>query len=261
MATFNHTELQLQKPFSQYNKYFIYMILIITTTLFVLVLFLKNIIVQDMFLLFFIFTLFLCIFITLITFLSDYFVFSLKNQQHPSNLDITSITHDALIIIHSMGSSSFGEYIGVDVIGKKCIENNYPFKIYHCYNPQEFLSIIENPYATYLWIFGHGWRGGITFKWKKKFSKLLSKRDVTTFSYAELLEYNRLYPQKEFIAQFHCNHFLKNKKFNLPLPLILLKKDFTQESYFVNNSKNDIISIWYECRKLATKLKRYSPLI
>lgn len=106
----------------------------------------------------------------------DKWVNALKNQQFPENLDIHQKDHDAFIIIHSMGTFSAGSYSGLDILIPHFIKNRYPFKIYHCYNPQEFLDVLRNEKAKYNWIIGHGWRGGITFKWMRSFWEGRSKK-------------------------------------------------------------------------------------
>jgi len=186
----------------------------------------------------------------------DIWVNSLKNQQFPEKLDITLQDHDAIIIIHSMGSFSAYSYVGLDLLIPHFIQNRFPFKIYHCYNPQEFNDILKNDKAKYLWIIGHGWRGGITFKWMKYPQKrFFRKSNRTLFPYAKIKENQGIFPKKAFIAQFHCNHFDNTYTHNESLIEILL--DSLEEShYYITEGVSHVVSIWFAMRDLMPNVKR-----
>ena len=180
-----------------------------------------------------------------------------KNQQFPENLDIRNREHDAFVIIHSLGSS-IGSYVGLDILIPHYIRNRFPFKIYHCYNPQEFLDVLKNDKAKYLWIIGHGWRGGITFKWTTSFRGFLyHKQNRTLFPYAKIRENLDQYPKKAFIAQFHCNHIDKTYAQNESLVEILLDT-FEESHYYITEDLSNVVSTWFATRELKSRIQRTS---
>jgi hypothetical protein len=188
----------------------------------------------------------------------DRWVNTLKNQQFPENLDIHQRDHDAFIIIHSMGSFSVGSYCGLDILIPFYTKNRYPFKIYHCYNPQEFLDVLRNEKAKYIWIIGHGWRGGITFKWMRSFWEgILKKPKKTQFPYAKIRDNLNEIPKKLFIVQFHCNHIEKAFSDNESLVELLLDDQAVSDAYITENLTH-VISIWFASRDLIRKIKRTS---
>lgn len=188
----------------------------------------------------------------------DIWVNSLKNQQFPENLDIRGQDHDAIIIIHSMGSFSVYSYVGLDILIPHFIRNKFPFMIYHCYNPQEFLDVLKNDKAKYLWIIGHGWQGGITFKWmKSSLERSSRKTSRTLFTYAKIRDDLGQFPKKAFIAQFHCNHFDKTYTHNESLVEILLDS-FEESHYYITDGVSHVASIWFAMRDLIPNVKRTS---
>ena len=198
------------------------------------------------------------LFTTYLSSAGDGWVNCLKNQQFPEKLDITKQDHDAFIIIHSMGSFSTGSYVGLDILIPHFIRNRYPFKIYHCYNPQEFLNILKNDRAKYIWIIGHGWHGGITFKWMKSPKKWFSpKPSRTLFPYAKIRENLDQFPKKSFIAQIHCNHFDNTYAHNESLVEILLES-FEESHYYITDGLSHVISNWYATRDLVLHIERVS---
>ncbi|MDD5189147.1 MAG: hypothetical protein PHF57_13155, partial [Methanoregula sp.] len=90
--------------------------------------------------------------------IGNHSVNSLKNQQFPEDLNPCQQDHDAFVIIHSMGVYFLG-YAGFDILINYFTSERYAFKIYHCYNPEDFKKVLKNERAKYIWIFGHGWRG------------------------------------------------------------------------------------------------------
>jgi hypothetical protein len=187
-----------------------------------------------------------------ITITGDYAVNSLKNQQFPHDLNSANQDHDALIMIHSMGNN-FTSYPGFNLLIRFFISQQYPFKIYHCYNPEDFQNILKNEKTKYLWIFGHGWRGGISFKWTRNLSHLFTP-NKTAFSYVRIQNELQDYPRKRFIGQSHCNHERKDAD-NTSLPEILL--DISNDSkYYVSAWKMNPISIWFIVKTLVTNVRR-----
>jgi len=188
----------------------------------------------------------------------DKWVNTLKNQQFPDDLDIHQRDHDAFIIIHSMGSFSAGLYSGLDILIPFFTKNRYPFKIYHCYNPQEFIDVLRNEKAKYILIIGHGWRGGITFKWMRFFWEgILKKPKKTQFPYAKIRDNLNDIPKKLFIVQFHCNHIEKAFSDNESLVELLLDDQAGSDAYITDDLIN-IISIWLASRDLIRRIKRTS---
>ncbi len=70
-------------------------------------------------------------------------------------------------------------------------KKNWSYKIYFKADKKELRKIIDNPYATIIYILGHGQRHGVKVNPK------------------ELVYYCEFYksPKKKFIAQLHCNHY------------------------------------------------------
>ena len=141
----------------------------------------------------------------------------------------------------------------------KYTAKKYPFKIYHCYNPEDFKSVVANEKAEFLWIFGHGWRGGITLKWGVSWRDRLHltfKRN-TYFPYCELDEkILESIPSKKFIAQMHCNHFERKKTSNRPLPQLIMRGDIDPESYYVTTRMQSNLSIWLATARLVKDINR-----
>jgi hypothetical protein len=199
----------------------------------------------------------ICVFYAIISTRSRHLVNTTVNQQYPEKLDSSKTVHDAFILVHSMGND--GIISGLDNLIHSFKTKNYPFKIYHCYTPDDFKAVLANENAKYIWIFGHGWRGGITFKWKPSIWDIihLKLRKQTNFRYSDLLENGQgNYPPKDFIAQFHCNHISKKEPSKTALPQILMNKNITPEMYHVSDYFNNHFSIWFTTRKLVKNIER-----
>jgi hypothetical protein len=202
----------------------------------------------------------LLLFIYLVVSSGDKQMNSLKNQQFPTNLDINTREHDAFIIVHSMDSSAASLSIGLGVLVPYYIHNRFPFKIYHCYNPHEFLEVLKNPNAKYVWIFGHGWRGGITFKWMCSLRNVLARKpNKTHFAYASIRKNLEQYPQKLFIGQFHCNHIEKKFEHNESLVEILLSPS-DKARYYITDKATFVFSVWFATRDLLNPIVREKAL-
>lgn len=99
-------------------------------------------------------------------------------------------THNAIIITHYKHQIKTPVYSdGFPKLIKNFQKNGIPYVIYNCYEPNDFKNVVYNPYAQNLWIFGHGFRGGLNFG---------AGRNQY---YHELTDA----PKKFFIGQFHCN--------------------------------------------------------
>lgn len=174
-----------------------------------------------------------------------------KNYQYPENLETSNLDYDAIIIAHSQGIHDFGLGTGVDNIVNKLTKEKYPYKILHCNTPYCVTSELRKNHAKYIWIFGHGWRGGIVFKEPGK---------IIHPSYAELI-YENLKDEKPslskklFIGQFHCNSLSKKPTINTPLIEILLDNP-VENQYFISEGNLNHYSVWIATRKLANNLHR-----
>jgi hypothetical protein len=196
------------------------------------------------------------LFIFYIVLASNFRVNVTKNQQFPENLDIRTQDHDAFIAIHSLDFFSIGPFIGMENLISHYTKNEIPFKIYHCYNPTEFLEVLKNEKTKYVWIFGHGWRGGITFKWRKTIRELVSREPKkTTFAYVKIRENLNQFPKKSFIAQFHCNHLDNTYPSNESL-VEILSDSFETSNYYITDDQSHFFSIWFATRDLASQVKR-----
>jgi hypothetical protein len=119
---------------------------------------------------------------------------AVKNIQYSAELD-----HDAIIV--NIYSKLGKEYIfgdGVDLLVNFFVERKIPFKVFCCFNSEQFFNIVNNPKCKTLWLFGHGDRGGIS----------CSDKFV---DYSELAkEISPLARSKRYVYQFHCNSGCKN---------------------------------------------------
>jgi hypothetical protein len=102
--------------------------------------------------------------------------------------------HDAIIIIsYSAFSREYFSVNGLDLLIPFFVENKINFKVYCCENSENFVKIVNDPTTKTLWIFGHGYRGGVKFSDK-------------TVSYSSLFEnLSEDSKNKNYVYQFHCN--------------------------------------------------------
>ncbi len=102
--------------------------------------------------------------------------------------------HDALILIYySPLSREYFSLAGLDLLIPFFIDNKINYRVYCCNNSDFFLEIVNNPKTTTLWIFGHGFRGGVRF-----FDKLINYSDLVNKLSEEC-------KNKKYVYQFHCN--------------------------------------------------------
>lgn len=163
--------------------------------------------------------------------------------------------HHALLLLISQNTDD-SLPCGLSVLIKGLLKKNCNFKIYYCNNCNDVKKVLKNQYATDIWIFGHGWRGGLGFK-----NKRTLKERIYRVNKGELLEYDGLnesideYPKKRFIAQLHCNN-KKSKKCNVPLPEILLIDPSDHRNSFVSSFILDPMSIYLTLKfKLQKRIK------
>jgi len=254
------TDIRFEKTFSYY--FFHTLIISFIISIFALII---NIFFSSTEIIFYLFIVFGCIFVFLLSFSlyilksSENSVKSLKNQQYPENLNINAVDHDGFIIIHSMDYSDQSIYSGLKILINFFQSNSFPFKIYHCFNPDEFKTVLMNNHVKYVWIFGHGWRGGVVFKWKKNPFKLFKRKITTILPYHSLN--TTLYPKKKFICQLHCNNICTKCGDNTPLIPLLLINPTGNKNYFITTGYNNSFSIWYSLRKIVKNLKRNAIIV
>lgn len=100
--------------------------------------------------------------------------------------------HHAIIIAATKLRTKFHVYFsGVStlLVSLKLSDQKTKYKIYCCSEMDAIKKVIEDPYTTHVWIFGHGIKHGVEVGKEVLF-------------YCELKDI----PQKEFIGQYHCNH-------------------------------------------------------
>lgn len=253
----NANKIILQKVRSLYITYTAVITLIIFIISFIWYLIDQDAVIALVCIVSFSILLLMYLFYAIIYIKSKYCLNSTINQQYPENLNSIKTDHDAIILIHSMGSSEIDS--GIDNLISAFKRKNFPFKIYHCYNPEDFKDVLTNEKAKYLWIFGHGWRGGITFKWGLSIRDIIhfKFRSQTNFRYCDLIENGQnIYPTKSFIAQLHCNNITKKDPSNVTLPEVIMNGNINPNMYHVSDSYNSHFSIWFTTRKLAKNLER-----
>jgi hypothetical protein len=72
-------------------------------------------------------------------------------------------------------------------------DEKIPFKVYPIFCDSDFENVYTNPNIKWLWIIGHGWRGGFVFSQNGKEMEI----DYSRYSKN---------PNLLFIAQLHCNN-------------------------------------------------------
>jgi hypothetical protein len=106
---------------------------------------------------------------------------------------------------------------------------NQPYKIYHCYTLDDFISAYQDPRVNKIWIIGHGARKGVNIG-------------------DSFLEYSNL-PHtlpKEFIAQLHCNHGGGSSLLEINKPIRgfcsnFSRMTFQNHCYIINYFKNNTL--------------------
>jgi hypothetical protein len=164
-----------------------------------------------------------------------------KTLQYPDNLDTSGLDYDAIIIAHSSGFHDIGMGTGVHNIVNKLSQEKYPYKIIHCDDPECVADALRDNHAKYIWIFSHGWRGGLDLK----------KGDLI---YEKFVRENPGILKKKFIGQFHCNP-LSKKRPNTSLIETLIDKP-NPNQYFITEDSMNHYSVWDATRKLAKNIRR-----
>ena len=102
--------------------------------------------------------------------------------------------HSAIIIgVYNQFAKTGMLGCGISILIQWLNANNVKYRVYFFKNTMEFFDVMNNPAVTNVWIFAHGWRGGIrTYGAKCPYNELIKK--ICHESLA-----------KEGVYQFHCN--------------------------------------------------------
>ena len=200
----------------------------------------------------------LMIFIFYVEIRSRYYATSKLFAQYPDDLNERTIDYDAIIVAHSKGLHSIGITAGIDNLVTFFQSKQYPYQIFHCYGPSDIMAVLRDGRAKYLWIFGHGWQGGVTFKEAGKISDLSIRYPPRIeFVYQNLTIEIPPLPLKKFIGQFHCNSIIQEKSANVPLHQILIS-DPKEEDYYVTDDEMNHFSVWFATWILTFNIHRTS---
>jgi len=107
--------------------------------------------------------------------------------------DKTKDHHAILIAISTKRNKQSGSKVGSDLLIDLFTRRSIPFNIYLC-NPSTAESVISSQKTKFIYLFGHGKRGNLTF--------YLDGREKPDFVYYKNFINS---PKKEFISQLHCN--------------------------------------------------------
>lgn len=102
--------------------------------------------------------------------------------------------HDAIIVmIYSCIGREF-HFQEIDLLIEFFTKKGINYKVYCCENYDDFFNVVNNPQAKKLWIFGHGYRGGVrTGNRIVIYSELINNLSINA-------------KNKDYIYQFHCNN-------------------------------------------------------
>ena len=81
---------------------------------------------------------------------------------------------------------------GIDLLVNYFNKNEEAFDIYFCKTKEAAKDVIEKKEVNRIWIFGHGWMGGLYFG---KFDDILEYSDFKSLNEEQ---------KKDFVGQFHC---------------------------------------------------------
>nr|WP_321350347.1 hypothetical protein [uncultured Methanoregula sp.] len=183
----------------------------------------------------------LMIFLVIIIHKSYPFLNTSKIIQYPDNLETSGLDYDAIIIAHSQWIRDIGMGTGVHNIVNKLSQEKYPYKIIHCDSPGCVAYELRKDHAKYVWLFGHGWRGGLGLK-------------TGDLIYEEFVREKPALFKKKFIGQFHCNS-LSKKRPNVSLIETLIDKP-NPNQYFITEGNMNHYSVWDATRKVAIDIHR-----
>lgn len=146
--------------------------------------------------------------------------------------------HSIIIANSTKRSKRVGIFVGIDLLVKRFNFQQCKYRITLCKTPNEVKKEIENPNAVYVYLFGHGFKGGSTFYNDETISEFKYSTVAPTFS-------------KKFIGQFHCNSGNEQS-----LVELLIKTPNSDNHYFMNGFTTTFL-LWYDIRfKVLTKIKK-----
>lgn len=147
--------------------------------------------------------------------------------------------HSIIIANSTKQDKRVGILVGIDLLVKRFTSQKCKYKITVCDTPLEVKNEIENPHADYIYLFGHGFKGGLTF--------YNADESISKFEYSSV---NPTF-SKKFIGQFHCN-----QGNGLSLVELLLKKPDVDNHYFIPGYTLNFL-LWFDIRfKVIHKIKK-----
>lgn len=180
-------------------------------------------------------------------------------EKNPASLDFNEnqLHHALILLISQLPDDSIA--CGLSVLIKSLLKKNCNFKLYYCHNCEEVKNVLKNKYTSDIWIFGHGWRGGLGFKNKQTLKEWIFRENKgECLDYNEILQDISEYPKKRFIAQLHCN-YKNSKRCNISLPEILLIDSSDYRNSFVSSFLMDPLSIYLTLKfRLQKRIKSTS---
>lgn len=143
--------------------------------------------------------------------------------------------HSIIIANSTKRSKRVGIFVGIDMLVNRFKSQNCKYKITLCNTPIEVKNEIENLYAEKIYLFGHGFKGGLTF---------YSDESISEFNYCSIDPSIK----KKFIGQFHCNCGGEHS-----LVELLIKKPKSGNHYLINGFTTTFI-LWYDIRFKVLKM-------
>jgi hypothetical protein len=143
--------------------------------------------------------------------------------------------HSIIIANSTKQSKSAGIFVGIDLLIKRIKSQKCKYKITLCNTPVEVKNEIENQNAEYIYLFGHGFKGGLT---------LYFSESTFEFKYCSVNPKNF----KKFIGQFHCNDGNEQS-----LVELLMKEPNLDNHYFINGYTTTFL-LWYDIRFKVLKM-------
>lgn len=166
-----------------------------------------------------------------------------ENNTIPIKPVFTEPFHSIIIANSTRRNKQIGIFVGIDMIIDKIKSQNCKYKITLCNTPDEVKNEIENPNAEYVYLFGHGFKGGLTFYHTDSILKFY---------------YRTIDPKsiKKFIGQLHCN-----SGDEISLIELLLKNNLDKTNYYFQQGLTTTFILWYEIRfKVLNKIKKCNSI-
>ncbi|OPX64093.1 MULTISPECIES: hypothetical protein [unclassified Methanoregula] len=158
--------------------------------------------------------------------------------QKISNESYSSPYHSIIIANSTKRSKRVGIFVGIDLLVNRIQSQKCKYKITLCKTPTEVKNEIENPNAVCIYLFGHGFKGGLTF---------YNEESISEFDYCTV----NPTISKKFIGQFHCNSGNEQS-----LVELLIKNPDENNHYFMNGFTTTFL-LWYDIQfKVIHKIKK-----